>query len=132
MIVPRYVQSELGHFQNQLRTLGVNYVQYRLTGYLNAINAAGEAAYGAEWSKALDQVETFPDGKLDPADAAAILSTDNPERAFFELGNGDEYHRIMDLPPARRPQRACEAFLEGGTEGGTKARRGEEGGGGYG
>lgn len=69
---------------------------------LQAINAAGEAAYGKQWSEALNRVETFSDGKLDPADAAVILETDNPERAFFELGNAEEYRRIMDLEPGKR------------------------------
>jgi hypothetical protein len=50
----------------------------------------------------LNRVETFSDGKLDPADAAVILETDNPERAFFELGNAEEYRRIMDLEPGKR------------------------------
>lgn len=66
----------------------------------------GKAAYGDKWEGALARIGElggFGDGDNSAAMMTNILATDEPAKVLFELGsNPDNYHRIMDLAPARR------------------------------
>lgn len=67
----------------------------------NAADANGKKNYGDKWGKAIDTLTQI--GGMTVDDMAGVLATDDPARVLYELGNNpDEYHRIMELPPARR------------------------------
>ena len=61
----------------------------------------GEKKYGGGWKDAVSTLETL--GGFDADTMIGVLATDDPAKVFYELGkNPDNYHRIMELPPARR------------------------------
>jgi hypothetical protein len=65
-------------------------------------NAAGEKAYGADWTAAIDQLATL--GEVGADTLSGIMATDDPAKVLYSLGkNPNEYHRIMDIQdPLRR------------------------------
>lgn len=70
----------------------------------NAANNAdqdGRKRFAKTWDKATDTLKTL--GGFDPETMQGLLATDDPAKVLHELGTKpDEYHRIMDLPPAKR------------------------------
>lgn len=61
----------------------------------------GEQAYGESWKEAVSNLEML--GGFDPDTMNGVLATDDPAKVLFELGkNPDQYHRIMELSPAKR------------------------------
>lgn len=76
-------------------------IQERYDADCNAADAAGRAAYGEKWGKALEKLPKM--GGIEVPDMVNIMATDNPASVLYALGsNPDEYDRIMALPPARR------------------------------
>lgn len=67
----------------------------------NKTAETGEKAYGTEWRGAVQNLELL--GGFDPDTMTGLLATDDPAKVLFELGkNPDNYHRIMQLPSAKR------------------------------
>ena len=61
----------------------------------------GEQVYGDSWKEAVSNLEML--GGFDQDTMNGVLATDDPAKVLFELGkNPDHYHRIMELPPAKR------------------------------
>lgn len=80
--------------------------QERYTTDCNAADAVGRKTYDGKngkpsWNQATEQLVAL--GGVDIETMVSILATDDPARVMYEMGsNPDEYHRVMDLPPARR------------------------------
>lgn len=67
----------------------------------NAADAAGRKKYGADWGTAIERLTTL--GTIDVETMVGLLATDDPAKVLYELGsNPDEFHRVMELPPAKR------------------------------
>jgi len=70
----------------------------------NAANEAdqkGRKTYAKDWDKVTATLKTL--GGFEPEDMQGILATDDPAKVLHTLGSKpEEYHRIMDLPPAKR------------------------------
>lgn len=61
----------------------------------------GKEVYKEEFEKAVETIQTL--GGFDAETMVGILATDDPSKVLYELGkNPDEYHRIMELTPAKR------------------------------
>jgi hypothetical protein len=70
-----------------------------------AAEEIGKKVYGAEWDKALANLQTIggADGAFDVDTMLVIHGTDNPAKVLYELGRDpNKYHEIMDLPPHKR------------------------------
>lgn len=66
----------------------------------NKADQAGRKNY-KDWDKATDTLKTL--GGFDPETMQSLLATDDPAKVLHTLGSKpDEYHRVMDLPPAKR------------------------------
>ncbi len=66
----------------------------------NKAATEGEKAF-PDWKDAVSNLETL--GGFDMETMNGILASDNPAKALYELGkNPENYHRIMELSPARR------------------------------
>lgn len=62
---------------------------------------SGAKAYGKEWDTSIERLKDL--GGFDTETMVGLLATDNPAKVLHELGkNPDQYHRIMELPPAKR------------------------------
>ena len=66
-----------------------------------AAEIKGKEVYKDEFEKSVENIRLL--GGFDPETMVGILATDDPSKVLFELGkNPNEYHRIMELPPAKR------------------------------
>lgn len=67
----------------------------------NATFTAGAKTYGDKWEPALAQLKLL--GGIDGGVMTEILATDDPAQTLFKMSSDpDTFHRVMDLPPARR------------------------------
>lgn len=86
--------------------------QERYTNDCNAADSAGKKAYGAKWGEATERLVTL--GGVDLDTMVYILATDDPAKVMYELGsNPDEYHRVMELPFAKRNTELVKMALRG-------------------
>lgn len=66
-----------------------------------AAEIKGKEVYKEDFEKAVETIQTL--GGFDPETMVGILATDDPSKVLYELGkNPNEYHRIMELTPAKR------------------------------
>lgn len=66
-----------------------------------AAEVKGKEVYKEEFEKAVETIQTL--GGFDADTMVGILATDDPSKVLYELGkNPNEYHRIMELTPAKR------------------------------
>lgn len=100
----------------------------------NTADKKGREVFKDSWDKACDNLKTL--GGFKPEELTQILATDNPHQVLHALGsNPDEYHRIMELPAAKRQTELVKLGLTPAKEvkrpsgapapqGGTNQRRG--------
>lgn len=63
--------------------------------------AKGKETYKEDFEKSIENIRLL--GGFDADTMVGILATDDPSKVLYELGkNPDEYHRIMELTPAKR------------------------------
>lgn len=66
-----------------------------------AAEIRGKETYKDDFEKSVENIRLL--GGFDPETMVGILATDDPSKVLYELGkNPDEYHRIMELTPAKR------------------------------
>ena len=66
-----------------------------------AAEIKGKEVYKDEFEKSVENIRLL--GGFDPETMVGILATDDPSKVLYELGkNPNEYHRIMELAPAKR------------------------------
>lgn len=91
----RFSESDVKAAAEQLRN------QEKFNEACVAAEAKGKEVYKDEFEKSVENIRLL--GGFDPETMVGILATDDPSKVLYELGkNPNEYHRIMELPPANR------------------------------
>lgn len=90
-----YSQDDVNKAAEQLRN------QEKFNEACSAAEVKGKEVYKDDFEKSVENIRLL--GGFDPETMVGILATDDPSKVLYELGkNPDEYHRIMELTPAKR------------------------------
>lgn len=92
---PKFDESDVKAAAEQLRN------QEKFNEACAAAEVKGKEVYKDEFEKSVENIRLL--GGFDPETMVGILATDDPSKVLYELGkNPNEYHRIMELTPAKR------------------------------